>query len=219
MSGVSALCINLYALMVENRSYLNLGGDFLEPEMKKRVIVAITGLCVLSLLFGILFAWQKEKSEKKTKIIETTELQDPEKVQKNLIVRPESAREITREIYHIQSGGGKEPAVTYYISAPDIKAAANKTAAAIEKKSDALPKAVTEKSDRTVISPDPERQKVDVYKIDLAKTHKIKVGAMTAGGKAYVGAGYQAGRWTGMLYTRSGKKIEAGSISYTVAEW
>ena len=218
MSGVFALCINFYALMVKNRSYLNLGGDFLEPEMKKRGIVAITGLCALSLLFGILFAWEKEKSEKKPKIIETTELQDPEKVQKNLTVRPESAREITREIYHIQSGG-KEPAVTYYISAPDVKAAANETAAAIEKKSDALPKAVTEKSDRTVISPDPERQKVDVYKIDLAKTHKIKVGAMTAGGKAYLGAGYQAGRWTGMLYTRSGKKIEAGSISYTVAEW
>ena len=207
-----------YALMVETRSYLNLGGDFLEPEMKKRVIVAITGLCALSLLFGILFAWEKEKSEKKPKIIETTELQDPEKVQKNLTVRPESAREITREIYHIQSGG-KEPAVTYYISAPDVKAAANETAAAIEKKSDALPKAVTEKSDRTVVSPDRERQKVDVYKIDLAKTHKLKAGGMTAGGKAYVGAGYQAGRWTGMVYTRTGQKIEAGSISYTVAEW
>lgn len=191
----------------------------MEPEMKKRVIVAVAGLCALSLLFGIFFAWQKEKSEKKTKIIETTELQDPEKVQKNLTVRPESAREITREIYHIQSGGGKEPAVTYYISAPDVKAAANKTAAAIEKKNDALPKAVTEKSDRTVISPDPERQKVDVYKIDLEKTHKLKVGAMTAGGKAYVGAGYQVGRWTGMVYTRTGRKIEAGSISYTVAEW
>lgn len=219
MRGDSALSINFYALTEENRLYLNLGGDFLEPEMKKRVIVAVTGLCVLSLLFGILFAWQKEKSEKKPKIIEATEMQDPEKVQKNLTVRPDTAKEITREIYHIQSGGEKEPAVTYYISAPDVKAAANKTAAAIEKKSDALPKAATEKSDRTVISPDPERQKVDVYKIDLAKTHKIKVGAMTAGGKAYVGAGYQAGRWTGMVYTRSGKKIEAGSISYTVAEW
>ena len=190
----------------------------MEPEMKKRVIVAVTGLCVLSLLFAILFSWGKEKSEKKPKIIETTELQDPEKVQKNLTVRPDSARKITREIYHIQSGG-KEPAVTYYISAPDVKAAANETAAAIEKKSDALPKAAAEKSDRTVVSPDRERQKVDVYKIDLEKSHKLKVGGMTAGGKAYVGAGYQAGRWTGMVYTRSGKKIEAGSISYTVAEW
>jgi len=163
----------------------------LEPEMKKRVIAAVTGLCVLSLLFGILFAWQKEKSEKKPKVIEATEMQDPEKVQKNLTVRPDTAKEITREIDHIQSGAGKEPAVTYYISAPDVKTAAHETAAAIEKKSDALPKAATEKSDRTVISPDPERQKVDVYKIDLAKTHKIKVGAMTAGGKGYVGVGYR----------------------------
>ena len=191
----------------------------MEPEMKKRVIAAVTGLCVLSLLFGILFAWQKEKSEKKPKVIEATEMQDPEKVQKNLTVRPDTAKEITREIDHIQSGAGKEPAVTYYISAPDVKTAAHETAGALEKKSDALPKAATEKSDRTVISPDPERQKVDVYKIDLAKTHKIKVGAMTAGGKGYVGVGYQTGRWTGMVYTRSGRKVEAGSVSYTVAEW
>lgn len=219
MGGFPALCINFYALTEENRLYLNLGGDFLEPEMKKRVIAAVTGLCVLSLLFGILFAWQKEKSEKKPKVIEATEMQDPEKVQKNLTVRPDTAKEITREIDHIQSGAGKEPAVTYYISAPDVKTAAHETAAAIEKKSDALPKAATEKSDRTVISPDPERQKVDVYKIDLAKTHKIKVGAMTAGGKGYVGVGYQTGRWTGMVYTRSGRKVEAGSVSYTVAEW
>ncbi len=186
--------------------------------MKKRAVVAVIGLCILALWFGVLFAWQKEKSEKKPKIIEATELQDPEKVQKNLTVRPDSAKEITREIYHIQSSG-KGPDVTYYISAPDIQTAAKETASAIEKKSDALPKAATEKSDRTVISPDKERQKVDVYKINLAKNHKIKVGAMTAGGKAYVGAGYQAGRWTGMVYTRTGKKVEAGSLSYSVAEW
>lgn len=190
----------------------------MEPQMKKRVIVAVIGLCVLSLLFGIFFAWQKEKRTKKPKIIESTDLQKPETVQKILDVQPDTAKDITREIYHIQSSG-KEPTVTYYISAPDIQTAAKETESAIEKKSDALPKAATEKSDRTVISPDKERQKVDVYKINLAKNHKIKVGAMTAGGKSYVGAGYQAGRWTGMVYTRTGKKVEAGSLSYSVAEW
>ena len=69
----------------------------MEPEMKKRAVVAVIGLCILALWFGVLFAWQKEKSEKKPKIIEATELQDPEKVQKNLTVRPDSAKEITRD--------------------------------------------------------------------------------------------------------------------------
>ena len=82
-----------------------------------------------------------------------------------------------------------------------------------------VPAAAREKTDRTVVTADKDHQKVDVYKVNLRKPHKIKVGAMTTGDKTYIGAGYQYGRWEGMLYTRTGKKVEAGSITYTVKEW
>lgn len=31
---------------------------------------------------------------------------------------------------------------------------------------------------------------------------------MTADGKTYGGIGYQAGKWEGMVYTRSGKRLK-----------
>ena len=82
-----------------------------------------------------------------------------------------------------------------------------------------VPAAAAEKTDRTVVTADTDRQKVDVYKINLRRSHKIKAGIMTADGKTYGGIGYQAGKWEGMIYTRSGRKVDAAAITYTLAEW
>ena len=130
----------------------------------------------------------------------------------------DSARAVTREIYHIQQTQ-PTPQVTYYVTAPTVETAAEKVAADIKDGQPTVPKEAAQKSDRTVVTADKNKQKVDVYKIDLNKPHKIKAGLMTANGKTYIGAGYQYGRWEGKLYTRTGKKVEAGSITYTVKEW
>lgn len=189
----------------------------MEQETKWRIILAIAGACALCIIGGLIYGCSREKKEE-PKVMDYQQTTDPAAVQKKLDVSQGTAREITREIYHVQQSDAP-PAITYYVPAPDVQEGAEKVAKDIQEGKPAVPAAAAEKTDRTVVTADTTRQKVDVYKINLAKAHKIKVGAMTVGGKGYVGAGYQAGRWTGMIYTRSGRKVEAGSISYTVSEW
>lgn len=189
----------------------------MEQETKWRIILAIAGACALCIIGGLIYGCGREKKEE-PKVMEYQQTTDPDTIQKKLDVSQGTAREITREIYHVQQSDAP-PAITYYVQAPDVQEGAEKVAKDIQEGKPTVPAAATEKTDRTVVTADTTRQKVDVYKINLAKAHKIKVGAMTVGGKGYVGAGYQAGRWTGMIYTRSGRKVEAGSISYTVSEW
>ena len=141
-----------------------------------------------------------------------------EKMKKALGVDAGTSREITRQIERIHDGD-VPPVVTYTVEAPTIEAAATETAKNIEQKDTRLPKQVVEKTDRTVITPDPNKQTVDVYKINLRNNHKIKVGVLQADRKTYGGAGYQAGRWEGMVYTRDGRQIDAGSIMYTIKQW
>lgn len=189
----------------------------MEQEEKWRILLAVTGACVLCILGGLIYGCSRKKKEE-PKVMEYKQTTDPATIQKNLDVSQGQAREITREIYRVQQADSP-PAITYYVQAPDIDSGAKQVAKDIQDGKPDVPVAAAEKTDRTIVTPNTDRQKVDVYKINMAKPHKIKVGAMTAGGKGYVGAGYQSGRWTGMIYTRSGRKVEAGSISYTVAEW
>jgi hypothetical protein len=139
-------------------------------------------------------------------------------MEKQLSVNPGASREITRQIERIHDGD-VQPTVTYTVDAPTIYSAAEKTARQIEEGDATLPKQALEKTDRTAVTADPKKQTVDVYKINLKDNHKIKAGIMTAGGKAYVGVGYQAGRFEGMAYTKNGHGLDAASVSYTIKQW
>ena len=143
---------------------------------------------------------------------------DTQAVKNQLDVSQGTAEKITREIRYIQTGE-TQPQVTYYVQAPDLTSGAETVARDIQDDKPSVPAAAREKTDRTVVTADHDRQKVDVYKVNLRKPHKVKVGAMTTGEKTYIGAGYQTGRWEGMVYTRTGKKIEGVSITYTLKEW
>lgn len=189
----------------------------MEQEEKWRILLAVAGACVLCILGGLIYGCSREKKEE-PKVMEYKQTTDPATIQKNLDVSQGQAREITREIYRVQQADSP-PAITYYVQAPDIDSGAKQVAKDIQDGKPDVPAAAREKTDRTVVTADKDHQKVDVYKVNLRKPHKIKVGAMTTGDKTYIGAGYQYGRWEGMIYTRTGRKVEAGSIAYTIAEW
>lgn len=181
-------------------------------ENKKRLLAIIILVCVAGLIVGAVYEWNQNKSAK-AKIIYPEELQQTETIQKKLSINKDNAEQLQRKIQTAQ------PNVTYYIYSPSVEAAATETARKINAGDESLPKIATEKTDRTVVTPDTKQQKVDVYKINLNKAHKIKAGVMTTGDKTYYGVGYQQGKWEGMVYTRSGKKIESVSITYTLKEW
>lgn len=189
----------------------------MDQETKWRTLLAIAGATVLFILGALIYGCSREKKEE-PKVMEYKQTTDPVTVQKQLDVSQGTAREITREIYHVQQADSP-PAITYYVQAPDVEAGARQVAKDIQEGKPAVPAAAAEKTDRTVVTADTTRQKVDVYKINLRRNHKIKAGIMTADGKAYGGIGYQVGRWEGMIYTRSGRKVDAAAITYTLAEW
>ena len=114
--------------------------------------------------------------------------------------------------------GTVSPNVTYYVSAPDLQTAADTTEAAIRNKDSRLPKEAVANSDRTVVTVDDTKQKVDVYKINLRNNHKVKAGGTYIDGKPYLSIGYQAGRVEGIVHA-DGTGVRGGTLLYTIKEW
>ena len=184
-------------------------------QQKKYIFFVL--FSVLGIWIGILYVNHRNSKNVEPKVMEYLDTTDAKAVSKKLEVSQETAKPITDRIYQAQQGE-TQPNVTYYIQASDVRAGANQVAADIKSGKANVPAVAAEKTDRTLITANEEKQKVDVYKINLNKNHKIKAGIMLAGDKTYYGVGYQQGKWEGMIYSR-GKKINAGSITYTVAEW
>lgn len=191
--------------------------DMQDPDARKKAFI-IAGACLICLIAGMIYGCHKERNATQPTVMPYQDTTDPVKAADKLKLSDDSAKAVTKEIYRIQQTQ-PTPQVTYYVQAPDLTAGAETVARDIKEDKPSVPAAAREKTDRTVVTANPDRQKVDVYKVNLRKPHKIKAGLMTADGKTYGGLGYQAGRWEGMVYTRTGRKIEAAAITYTLAEW
>lgn len=164
------------------------------------------------------YMYKEEKRVTESLTVKYEDSTNSEKMKKALGIDSGTSREITREIERIHDGDVR-PIVTYTVETPTVEAAATETAKAIKEGNARLPAPALEQTDRTVVTPNTDKQTVDVYKINPRNNHKIKAGLLSADGKTYLGAGYQAGRWEGMVYTRSGRGIDAASVSYTIKQW
>lgn len=179
-------------------------------------IIAVTVITVVVVLAiaGLLYYDESKKS--KPVVMTHQEAANPETVEKKVHVTPTESRIITREI---ERSADTPPTVTYYVQAPTVQKAAEDTAKQLKSKDKSLPVKALEKSDRTIVTPDEQLNKVDVYKINLRKAHKLKAGVSYIYDKSYFTAGYQAGRWEGLAYFDWQGKPKGGSVLYTAAEW
>lgn len=176
--------------------------------------------CVLTLfcLFGIYFAVNHAKQPSDEPVrMQFSDTEDKNAVKKDLHVSDREATEIVTKIERIHDGK-TAPNVSYYVTAPNLNAAADKTEQAIRKNDSQIPKAARAKSDRTVVTVDEEKQKVDVYKINLRNNHKIKAGGTYIDGKPYLSIGYQAGRVEGIAHIGQAGR-QGGTLLYTIKEW
>ena len=118
--------------------------------------------------------------------------------------------------------------MTYYVTAPTLERAAQQVERQIKEDAPTLPRAVREKSDRTVVTPitkdkdgkelPVEEQKVDVCKINLRKDHRIKAGASVIDGKALMSVGYKQGRFEALAHFE-GQHYKGATVMYNIAEW
>lgn len=182
--------------------------------LKLALFCVLTGFCLFGIYFAVHHAKQPSDEPVQMRFSDTT---DKNSVKKSLRVTDKEAAEIITKIERIHDGK-TAPNVSYYVTAPNLNAAADKTEQAIRNNDSQIPSAARAKSDRTVVTVDDERQKVDVYKINLRNNHKIKAGGTYIDGKPYLSIGYQAGRIEGIVHT-DGMGIQGGTLMYTIKEW
>ena len=187
-------------------------------------------LCLL--LVGIAYAIGRHSAPEQTAtekpaVMTQEETQDARKLKDRLDISTANAVALEKRITAIQAGQ-RAPSTTYYVTAPTVERAATVVERQIRTDDATLPMAAREKTDRTVVTPitkdvdgkdlPPDQQKVDVYKINLRKDHRIKAGATMIDGKALVTAGYEQGRFEALAHFDGGK-YKGATIMYNVAEW
>ena len=163
----------------------------------------------------------------KPAIMTQDQTRDTAALRAQLDISKSNAEALQRRLAEVQSGQ-RAPAATYYVEAPDVDRAATIVERQIKEDAPTLPRAVHEKSDRTVVTPiktdkggkelPKEQQKVDVYKINLRKDHRIKAGASVVDGRALLSVGYEQGRFEALAHFDGGR-YKGATVMYSVIEW
>ena len=182
--------------------------------LKLGLFCVLTPFCLSCIYFAVHHVKQPLDEPVRMRFSDT---EDKNSIKKDLRVSDREATEIVTKIERIHDGK-TAPNVSYYVTAPNLNAAADRTEQAIRKNDSQIPLAARAKSDRTVVTVDEAKQKVDVYKINLRNNHKIKAGGTYIDGKPYLSIGYQAGRVEGIVHT-DGTGVRGGTVMYTIKEW
>ena len=195
----------------------------IKQTVSRYKIVALGALIIL--LIGIAYTVGRHSAEEQTaaekpSVMTQEETQDVKALRKQLDISKANAEALKKQLAEVQAER-RAPAVTYYVEAPDVDRAAQVVEQQIKEDSPTLPRAAREKSDRTIVTPiktDKEQQKVDVYKINLRKDHRIKAGASIVNGKALMSVGYEQGRFEALAHFDGGR-YKGVTVTYNIIEW
>ena len=203
-------------------------------RVKDIIIKNKTGLLVIAclLIVGIAYAVGRHSASEQTATEKPTVLtqeqtQDAAALRAQLDISRANAQALQKRLAEAQAGQ-RAPTVTYHVSAPNVERAAQVVERQIKTDDPTLPRVAREKSDRTVVTPitkdkdgkdlPADQQKVDVYKINLRKDHRIKAGASVIDGKALMSIGYEQGRFEALAHF-DGSRYKGATVMYNVAEW
>ncbi|WP_157064399.1 glycoprotease [Selenomonas sp. oral taxon 136] len=203
-------------------------------RVKQTVTTHKTGLLVILclLIVGLAYAVGRysaaeQTATEKPALMTQEQTQDVKELKNRLDISTANANALEKRITTIQAGQ-RAPTTMYYVTAPTVERAAQVVERQIRTDDAALPMAARENSDRTVVTPitkdvdgkdlPADQQKVDVYKINLRKDHRIKAGATMIDGKALMSVGYEQGRFEALAHFDGGK-YKGATVMYNVAEW
>ena len=186
-------------------------------------------LCLL--LVGIAYAVGRHSADQtaaeKPTVMTQEQTQDAAALRAQLDISHANAQALQKRLAEVQAGQ-RAPTVTYHVSAPNVERAAQVVERQIREDDPTLPRAAREKSDRTVVTPitkdkdgkdlPAEEQKVDVYKINLRKDHRVKAGASVIDGKALMSIGYEQGRFEALAHF-DGSRYKGATVTYNIIEW
>ncbi len=194
----------------------------------KTALLAI--LCLL--IVGIAYAVGRHSVAEQTALEKPTvmtqeQTQNAKTLRAQLDISKSNAEALQKRLAEAQAGQ-RAPTVTYHVTAPTVERAAQVVERQIREDDPTLPRAAREKTDRTVVTPItkdkdgkdllPAEQKVDIYKINLRKDHRIKAGASVIDGKALMSIGYEQGRFEALAHFDGGR-YKGTTVMYNIAEW
>ena len=198
--------------------------------IKEHKIVVLAVLLVVIIGIAYVVGRQsvgKQTEQQKPAVVTQDQTQDAKALQQQLDISRSNAEALRQQLAAVQAGQ-RAPAATYYVTAPTVERAATIVERQIKTDDPTLPMAARERTDRTVVTPivkdkdgkelPPEQQKVDVYKINLRRDHRIKAGATMVDGKAYATVGYEQGRFEALVHFDDAQ-VHGGSVMYNVVEW
>ena len=203
-----------------------------EEKRKRQAHIIALLLTVTIVIFGFAYAIGRHAATEqgtveKPAVMTQEQTQDKAALRAQLGISRANAQALQKRLAEARAGQ-RAPTVTYHVTAPTVERAAQVVEWQIKKDDPTLPRVAREKSDRTVVTPitkdkdghelPPEEQKVDVYKINLNKAHKIKAGASVVDGKALMTIGYEQGRFEALAHFDGGK-YKGTTVMYNVAEW
>lgn len=146
-------------------------------------------------------------------LLKQEQIKDPVKLANAIHITKDEAQQV------ISIKERTQPVATYYTQAPTVEQAAENVKKDIAHSNPNLPKAATEKSDRTAVVPNTEEQKVDVYKIKLDKPHSILAGVtVMTNGEVYETVGYEDKRFEGLAHFK-GSEFKGASALVKVMRW
>ena len=187
----------------------------------------VTLLILILLILGFAFSREERTATEKPAVMTQEQTQDAAALRAQLDISRANANALQQRLAGVQAGQ-RAPTVTYHVSAPTVERAAQVVERQIREDDPTLPRAAREKTDRTVVTPitkdkdgkdlPPAEQKVDIYKINLRKDHRIKAGASVIDGKALMSIGYEQGRFEALAHFDGGR-YKGATVMYNIAEW
>lgn len=179
---------------------------------KRTLRVIIPLLVFVFLCVGCYYLYNKRQIEKPV-VITQQQSKSPIELSKAIYVTEQQAQEV------ISIKERTQPVATYYTQAPTVEKAAEKVKQDIAHSNPNLPKAATEKSDRTAVVANTDEQKVDVYKIKLDKPHSILAGVtVMTNGEVYETVGYEDKKVQGLAHFK-GSEFKGASALVKVVRW
>lgn len=194
----------------------------------KIIVLAVLIIAVIGIAYAVgRRSAVKQAEQQKPAVVTQEQTRDAKALQQQLDISRANAEALRQQLAAVQADQ-RAPAATYYVTAPTVERAATIVESQIKADDPTLPQAAREKSDRTVVTPitkdkdgkdlPAEKRKVDVYKVNLRKDHRVKAGATMMDGRAYATVGYEQGRFEALVHL-DGARVRGGSVMYNVVEW
>jgi hypothetical protein len=194
----------------------------------KTALLAILCLLIVCVAYAVgRHSASERTTAEKPAVMRQEQTQDVKALRNQLDISRANADALQKRLTEVQAGQ-RAPTVTYHVTAPTVERAAQVVERQIREDAQTLPRAAREKSDRTVVTPitqdkdgkqlPTEEQKVDVYKINLRKDHRIKAGASVIDGKALMSIGYEQGRFEALAHFDGGH-YKGATVTYNIIEW